>query len=303
MTPASRTTPRMKMRGDGVVQEHFRPEFINRIDEIVVFHPLGSDADPRDRATSSSAYLRKRLAKRDMRARRSTTRRSRRSREAGFDPVYGARPLKRAIQQQIENPLAQAILAGRFGPKDVIPVDVIDGEFSVRAHGALSLAGPRAGPSPPGSSRLRRMRSAVRAIASARRASKFPTEGPCPPLPPRRRTPPRRPRRFPSSSSAAAWPACRSPCTSRATHGVHRARQARCSTARTRLGAGRHRRACWTRATAIDSAHRRHAGRRRRPVRRSGHALHRRARAARRSNGCSSRACRSRATRRPLACT
>jgi ATP-dependent Clp protease ATP-binding subunit ClpB len=95
------------------VPQHFRPEFINRIDDIVVFHPLGR-ADPRHRGhpagLPAGAPGRARHAPR---ARRCG---ARLLAEAGFDPVYGARPLKRAIQQQIENPLAQEILRGRFAP-------------------------------------------------------------------------------------------------------------------------------------------------------------------------------------------
>jgi ATP-dependent Clp protease ATP-binding subunit ClpB len=108
-----------------VVGDHFRPEFINRIDEVVVFHPLGRE---QIRAITSIqiGYLKARLADRDMGLELSDAALDRLG-EAGFDPVYGARPLKRAIQQQLENPLAQEILAGRFVPKDVIEVDV-DGE-------------------------------------------------------------------------------------------------------------------------------------------------------------------------------
>jgi ATP-dependent Clp protease ATP-binding subunit ClpB len=97
-----------------IVQQHFRPEFINRVDDIVVFHPLAKE-QLRSIVDIQLAYLRKRLADRDMelvldeRARDLLA-------EAGFDPVYGARPLKRAIQQQVENPLAQRILKGEFGP-------------------------------------------------------------------------------------------------------------------------------------------------------------------------------------------
>ncbi|MCP4410833.1 MAG: ATP-dependent chaperone ClpB [Gammaproteobacteria bacterium] len=110
-----------------IVTQQFRPEFINRVDEIVVFHTLGR-AQIRAITEIQLRYLSARLGERDMDLQVSETALDRLG-EAGFDPVYGARPLKRAIQQQLENPLAQAILAGRFGPDDVIRVDVHDGEL------------------------------------------------------------------------------------------------------------------------------------------------------------------------------
>ena len=105
-----------------IVGQHFRPEFINRIDEAVVFHPLAQD---QIRAISKIQIdlLRKRLKDRDIGFEISETALDRLG-EAGFDPVYGARPLKRAIQRQLENPLANEILSGRFLPGDVIKVDV-----------------------------------------------------------------------------------------------------------------------------------------------------------------------------------
>ncbi|HEY8553797.1 MAG TPA: ATP-dependent chaperone ClpB [Burkholderiales bacterium] len=104
-----------------IVGQHFRPEFINRIDDIVVFHPLGREQVHRI-AELQIRYLRDRLNSREMDLELTPAALDRLA-EAGFDPVYGARPLKRAIQQQVENPLAQEILAGKFGPKDVILVD------------------------------------------------------------------------------------------------------------------------------------------------------------------------------------
>ena len=104
-----------------IVSQHFRPEFINRLDELVVFHPL-QKAQIRAIADIQIGYLRKRLAERDIGLEVADAALDRLG-EAGFDPVYGARPLKRAIQQQLENPLAQAILAGRFGPGQTISVD------------------------------------------------------------------------------------------------------------------------------------------------------------------------------------
>ncbi len=103
------------------VRQHFRPEFINRLDEIVVFHPLASD-QIRAIAKIQIDYLHKRLSEHDM-ALMITDAALDRLGEAGFDPVYGARPLKRAIRQQLENPLAQDILSGRFGAGDTIQVD------------------------------------------------------------------------------------------------------------------------------------------------------------------------------------
>lgn len=101
-----------------VVGRHFRPEFINRVDEVVVFHPLGRE-QIRGIADIQLNLLRKRLAERDLTLSLDDTVMDKLA-ESGFDPVYGARPLKRAIQQQIENPLAQLILQGRFVPGDNI---------------------------------------------------------------------------------------------------------------------------------------------------------------------------------------
>ena len=109
------------------VRGHFRPEFINRIDEIVVFHAL-DERNIGDIARIQLRNLEGRLAKMDM-AIDIDDAALQKIAEAGFDPVYGARPLKRAIQQQIENPLSKAILSGQFGPKDTIPVRVRGGQL------------------------------------------------------------------------------------------------------------------------------------------------------------------------------
>ncbi|MFA7666741.1 MAG: AAA family ATPase, partial [Burkholderiaceae bacterium] len=109
------------------VRQHFRPEFINRIDEIVVFHALGVDQIA-SIAKIQIEVLAKRLAGREMSLDVSDAALAEIAR-AGFDPLYGARPLKRAIQQRIENPIARLVLAGRYGPNDVIPVDFVDGQF------------------------------------------------------------------------------------------------------------------------------------------------------------------------------
>ncbi|MDN4052087.1 ATP-dependent chaperone ClpB [Massilia sp. YIM B02763] len=109
------------------VRGHFRPEFINRIDEIVVFHAL----DEKNIGSIAKIQLRgleQRLEKMEMHLELSDAALQKIA-EAGFDPVYGARPLKRAIQQQIENPLSKEILAGRFGPKDTIRVDTRGGQL------------------------------------------------------------------------------------------------------------------------------------------------------------------------------
>ncbi len=110
-----------------IVRVSFRPEFINRLDEIVVFHPLHRD-QIRAIAGIQILYLKERLAERDMLLEVSDAALDHLG-EAGFDPVYGARPLRRAIRTQMENPLAQEILAGKFGPGDVIEVDLAGGEL------------------------------------------------------------------------------------------------------------------------------------------------------------------------------
>jgi ATP-dependent Clp protease ATP-binding subunit ClpB len=105
----------------GVVQAHFRPEFINRLDDIVVFHPLDK-AQIRSIAKIQLRGLEKRLAERGIRIELSEKAFDLLG-NIGFDPVYGARPLKRAIQHQLENPLAQKILGGDYGNGDLIRVD------------------------------------------------------------------------------------------------------------------------------------------------------------------------------------
>jgi ATP-dependent Clp protease ATP-binding subunit ClpB len=112
------------------VRGHFRPEFVNRIDEIVVFHAL--DAKHIGSIAKIQLHtLEQRLAKMDIGLEISDAALHKLA-EAGFDPVYGARPLKRAIQQEVENPLSKAILEGRFGPKDTIQIDVAGSELGFR---------------------------------------------------------------------------------------------------------------------------------------------------------------------------
>jgi ATP-dependent Clp protease ATP-binding subunit ClpB len=119
---------RMKSAVMEIVQQNFRPEFINRIDDIVVFHPLGAE-EIRQIVEIQLLYLRKRLGERDIEFSLDAKARDHLA-EAGYDPVYGARPLKRAIQQQVENPLAQAILRGEFGPGDRIRATVKGGQIA-----------------------------------------------------------------------------------------------------------------------------------------------------------------------------
>jgi ATP-dependent Clp protease ATP-binding subunit ClpB len=107
-----------------VVGQHFRPEFINRIDEAVVFKPLAA-AQIRAIAGIQTAYLHKRLAERSIGIRFSDAALEKLA-EAGYDPVYGARPLKRAIQTLIENPLASLILNGKFAAGDTVQVEAGD---------------------------------------------------------------------------------------------------------------------------------------------------------------------------------
>ena len=116
-----------------VVSQHFRPEFINRIDEAVVFKPLGQE-QIRAITTIQIAYLRDRLQEQDMDLHLTEAALDKLG-EAGFDPVYGARPLKRTIQQVLENPLAQLLLKGEFTAGQVIEVDVnSEGELVFSSH-------------------------------------------------------------------------------------------------------------------------------------------------------------------------
>ncbi len=117
----------MKSSVMDIVSQHFRPEFINRVDDVVVFHPLGRE-HIRMIVDIQLGYLHERLADRDMKITLSDAARDKLA-EAGFDPVYGARPLKRAIQQQVENPLAQEILQGRYSPGDTIQVQVSEDQL------------------------------------------------------------------------------------------------------------------------------------------------------------------------------
>ena len=119
---------KMKSAVMAVVTQHFRPEFINRIDDIVVFHSLGRE-QIRSIVDIQLGRLRSRLAERDIQLRLDEDARDKIG-EAGFDTVYGARPLKRAIQSQIENPLAQRLLRGDFVAGDRIVAKLKKGDLS-----------------------------------------------------------------------------------------------------------------------------------------------------------------------------
>lgn len=114
----------------GEVKTYFRPEFINRIDEVIVFHGL-ADVHIHAIARIQLQYLERRLARLEIGIKVAESALAEIA-KAGFDPVFGARPLKRAIQEHIENPLAKHILEGRFGAKDTVVVDVDNGEIVFR---------------------------------------------------------------------------------------------------------------------------------------------------------------------------
>jgi ATP-dependent Clp protease ATP-binding subunit ClpB len=118
------------------VKTQFRPEFVNRIDEIVVFHAL-DEKHIRDIAKIQLRYLEQRLAKLEIGLEVADGALAQLA-KAGFDPVYGARPLKRAIQQSIENPLAKQILDGTFSAKDTVRVEFHGGAMRFEKSGARS---------------------------------------------------------------------------------------------------------------------------------------------------------------------
>jgi ATP-dependent Clp protease ATP-binding subunit ClpB len=127
MTAENKDPGVIKLAVMAEVKANFRPEFVNRIDEIVVFHPLAEDQIA-NIAKIQLRGLEQRLGKLEIRL-DVEDRALAHVAQAGFDPVYGARPLKRAIQQQIENPLAKEILAGTFGPGDTVHVREKRGEI------------------------------------------------------------------------------------------------------------------------------------------------------------------------------
>ena len=124
----------MKAQVLSVVSQHFRPEFINRLDDMIVFHPL-LEEQLHEIARIQVAILSARLASRDLTLRVTDAAIDKLS-AAGFDPVYGARPLKRTIQTQLENPLAQEILSGQFVPGNTIVADVVAGNWVFRLEEA-----------------------------------------------------------------------------------------------------------------------------------------------------------------------
>jgi ATP-dependent Clp protease ATP-binding subunit ClpB len=115
----------IKLAVMGEVKSYFRPEFINRIDEVVVFHSL-DEKNIKAIARIQLGYLEKRLAAMEMQFDITDAALSEIA-NAGFDPIYGARPLKRAIQAQLENPLSKLILEGKYAPKDTVKVDCVSG--------------------------------------------------------------------------------------------------------------------------------------------------------------------------------
>jgi ATP-dependent Clp protease ATP-binding subunit ClpB len=129
----------VKLAVMGEVKSHFRPEFVNRIDEIVVFHAL-DEKNIQGIAKIQLRLLEQRLAKLEITLEVSEAALAELA-HAGFDPVYGARPLKRAIQQQLENPLSREILEGRFGPKDRIRVDFAKGVMKFAKAAPVASAG------------------------------------------------------------------------------------------------------------------------------------------------------------------
>jgi ATP-dependent Clp protease ATP-binding subunit ClpB len=129
-TDSAEAYTQMKAAVLGVVQAHFRPEFINRLDDIVVFHPLDK-AQIKQIARIQLRGLEKRLAERGL-AMELTDEALDLLGNVGFDPVYGARPLKRAIQAQLENPLAQKILSGEFTSGATIHVGAEGGHLVFR---------------------------------------------------------------------------------------------------------------------------------------------------------------------------
>ena len=123
--------PRIKSTVMAIVAQHFRPEFINRVDDIVVFHPLSREHVAKI-ATIQFEILQARLSEQDLAVELSEDAIAALVSE-GYDPVYGARPLKRVIQKRIENPLAQKILAGEFPPGTKITISLQNGEYAFAA--------------------------------------------------------------------------------------------------------------------------------------------------------------------------
>jgi ATP-dependent Clp protease ATP-binding subunit ClpB len=123
------TYTEMKQQVMAEVSSHFRPEFINRVDDIVVFHSLGRE-EIKSIAKIQLMGLRQRLQEMGFKLEVSAAALGIIA-EAGFDPVYGARPLKRAIQTQIENPLAETLLSDKLLDKETVRIDVVDGVLAI----------------------------------------------------------------------------------------------------------------------------------------------------------------------------
>jgi len=130
--------PKMKAAVMATVAQHFRPEFINRVDDLVVFHPLARE-NIRHIVDLQMALLRRRLVDRDLGLQASDAALDLLG-AAGYDPVYGARPLKRVIQHQLENPLAKRILDGQFIPGDIIRIDVQQEDLIISKAAASAAA-------------------------------------------------------------------------------------------------------------------------------------------------------------------
>jgi ATP-dependent Clp protease ATP-binding subunit ClpB len=120
------------------LRRSFRPEFLNRLDETVVFHQLGRE-QLRDIVDIQLRRFEKRLAARELKLEVSDEAKDLLG-NLGYDPTYGARPLKRVIQQKLENPLAEAILAGKFAPGDVVVVSEQDGQIAIEHRAAATNA-------------------------------------------------------------------------------------------------------------------------------------------------------------------
>jgi ATP-dependent Clp protease ATP-binding subunit ClpB len=131
---AGRDHARMRDLAMDALRRQFKPEFLNRIDEVVIFHALGEE-HIKGILDIQLGHLRKLLAERGLKLELSEAAKDHLARQ-GYDPVYGARPLKRTIQRQLQNPLASAILGGRFRPGDTIVADVEDGEVVFRRNGS-----------------------------------------------------------------------------------------------------------------------------------------------------------------------
>jgi ATP-dependent Clp protease ATP-binding subunit ClpB len=128
----------------GVLREHFRPEFLNRVDEVIVFRPLTQEQLAMI-VDIQLARLEKRLGERTMSLRVSDSARALLA-ERGWDPVYGARPLKRTIQRLLQDKLAMKVLEGAFGTGDTVEVDAADGELTFERQASSQPAGEVAAP-------------------------------------------------------------------------------------------------------------------------------------------------------------